>query len=92
MAGLVVGTLVGFFCFRFFNIEGSLISILMASLASSFSSQVGDLFESMIKRIHGIKDSGVVMPGHGGVLDRIDSVLFAGPVIYAWMFFISEAV
>ncbi len=48
----------------------------------SICAQAGDLFESLLKREAGIKDSGVIFPGHGGLLDRIDGVLFALPIVY----------
>lgn len=51
-------------------------------LAVGAAGQVGDLFESQMKRAGGIKDSGAILPGHGGMLDRIDALLFAGPVAY----------
>lgn len=57
--------------------------------AVAFFAPVGDLVESIIKRSFEIKDSGNIFPGHGGVLDRFDSLLFTAPVIYYVLLFIS---
>jgi phosphatidate cytidylyltransferase len=54
--------------------------LVMASLVS-FVAQSGDFFESLLKRVAEVKDSGRIMPGHGGILDRIDGLLFAAPVM-----------
>lgn len=62
----------------------------LIALPVAFVAQSGDLFISLIKRVAQVKDSGAIMPGHGGFLDRLDGVFFAAPVFYAllrWSFY-----
>jgi len=56
--------------------------LLTCGLFGGFLGQIGDFFESLIKRVSGVKDSGTIMPGHGGILDRLDGVLLASPLFY----------
>lgn len=60
----------------------------LLALAANVAGQVGDLAESAIKRGAGVKDSGSLLPGHGGLLDRVDSTLFALPVLYSLLTFL----
>ncbi len=58
--------------------------IILLTIALNIAAQLGDLVESLIKRGAGVKDSGAILPGHGGMLDRIDALLFAAPVLWMW--------
>ena len=63
----------------------SWIDVLAIAIPGGILGQMGDLSESLIKRSVGVKDSGALLPGHGGLLDRIDAVLFIAPYVYAYL-------
>ena len=83
-SNLGAGILLKYFFFPNFTWGPSILLFLFIGIAG----QVGDLFESVLKRSANIKDSGSLLPGHGGILDRIDALLFAAPVVYFFKEFI----
>jgi len=70
---------------NYFNFDINYIGVAVISVIASVFGQLGDLVASSIKRSTGIKDFGNFLPGHGGMLDRIDSLLFVAPVIYYFL-------
>lgn len=88
VGGIIFCIIVGYGFMRLFlpHLNGPLILLLFVIV--NVSAQCGDLFESQLKRAGNIKDSGTILPGHGGILDRIDALLFAAPVAYLFKAFV----
>lgn len=89
LAGAILASFLIFKCLEAYKPELTIefrliVWILMAVLASVFGT-IGDLIQSKFKRQAGVKDSGILMPGRGGLYDRLDSIIFASPFIYAFL-------
>lgn len=84
---LAFGVIVNFFFGRFLDgRQMSLLLLFVMGLISAVISEIGDLTASVIKRQYGIKDFGNIFPGHGGILDRCDSIILVAPVVFLFLF------
>jgi phosphatidate cytidylyltransferase len=82
VGGLIASVLVSLLFYRYWLRDYSLGTLVVLAIVLDLAGVLGDLAESAMKRGAGVKDSSSIVPGHGGVLDRIDSLLFAIPVMY----------
>jgi phosphatidate cytidylyltransferase len=85
LGGSIIGALLA--KFTFFP-QLPLADALITAVVIGILGQTGDLFESLLKRSFGVKDSGSSIPGHGGVLDRMDSIIFAAPAMYYYVIYV----
>ncbi len=94
IAGAILLNVLLLFVFKKFFFDGetglSYIAVIVLSVVLSVISMFGDLAASTIKRNFGIKDFGKLLPGHGGIMDRFDSVLFVLPVLYSAIYFMNS--
>ena len=90
-AGGMVGAVAFLFVQRqFFFPELTVVDCFVLGILGSILGPVGDLSESMLKRTYGVKDSGKIIPGHGGMLDRIDALIFNAPLVLLYVEFARE--
>lgn len=82
-AGSLIGGVLGVIIMKYTLIPALTVSsVCIIGIIIGAISVIGDLVESMFKRDAGVKDSGIIIPGHGGILDKLDGVLYAGPVLF----------
>jgi|SRR5690554_314168 len=85
VGSLIICIIYGMYLNIIHDISISLLHFVILGIITSIISQFGDLTASLIKRNYGVKDFGNIFPGHGGVLDRFDSILFTAPIVYYYI-------
>ncbi len=87
--GGILGGIAGVYIIAlFFGKNPTINFVLLVGVVVNLFGQIGDLFESMFKRDAGVKDSGDLIPGHGGMLDRVDAIIFSAPIMYLLLRFV----
>lgn len=82
VGGIICAFIIGIIFYTFFPILDSVTQVMLTILVVSTTGQLGDFVESAIKRQYSVKDSGNILPGHGGFLDRFDSLIYVMPILY----------
>lgn len=90
IGGVLISALAGYIISRYYHELAADRWITMAVLIGCFGT-MGDLVESMFKRSLNVKDSGGILPGHGGLLDRFDGLLLSAPIVYAYLYLITNS-
>lgn len=90
IGGIAGAVIMGLLLAMLLDLPISYLAATLLAITVSFFGQIGDLLESIFKRNMGIKDSGTAMPGHGGLLDRLDSVIFAVVVVYYYVIWLVQ--
>ena len=90
--GGVLGGLGVYYAQLLWDVHEGLIPLLLLGLLCGLLGQIGDLFASSIKRYAGIKDFGSIFPGHGGMLDRVDSVLICAPMVFMFFYKLNSVI
>lgn len=87
---IIIITIFGYIINRYFDFDFAIYNYLILGALGGIIGQIGDLSASLIKRATDAKDYGKIMPGHGGVIDRFDSVLFIAPIVYYYLYFFTN--